>query len=524
MEADNLLFSLDELDSSIFAQMLTTSGLQNIARNATFLAVPNDKLWKAFFEHYELTLEQFMQFQLFPVIVRNHIIQTNKIGRNVTASNILVTMNNNSIQLQNDDTKVPIIGRGRAAGGPTLLTIRGVLLVSLENDLIEYSRSLRESNTKRSSGNTLIKKSSSKLKNSNSKPKDLPNNNNAPTKSSPKKSSQKYVHAPEGEPRPKTEYVDNLAAFIELHDLMEAIFASEDNEQRLFGENAELLPRLRNLVDQIEPIYIAFADIYRSGIEVENNILTLSDYYKLYTTWTDEFKSIKERQIALGRRCRNSTDPLTLEEINDISDAMFIRLDNGDCWDILSLLDYIKSGKSPWTSNNELNRILKHPEAIRSGFSAWYSTKAFGEHAKNISEKTLAMMVKAASLLYSIGPDFDTTLKNTLTTAQFKAYKKANFEIENVSLKLREEIIETVKTVLKSQANVELWTYFQNLSQKEKDSLKVFDPDLEKNIKQCHDGNICVYQLGTILLDDRNAIAKIKGLKPINFNNHKRFD
>jgi len=305
---------------------------------------------------------------------------------------------------------------------------------------------------------------------------------------------------------------------------MEAITASGDNEHRLFGSNAEMLPRLRKLVDQIEPFYIVFANIYKSGIEVENNILTLSDYYKLYTTWTDEFKNIKERQKALGRRCRNSIDPLTLEEITDISDAMFIRLDNGDCWDILSLLDYIKSGKSPWTSNNELNRILKHPEAIRSGFSTWYSTKAFGEHAKNISEETLAMMVKAASLLYSIGPDFNTTLKNTLTAAQFKAYKKANFEIENVSLKLREEIIETVKTVLKSQANIELWTYFQNLSQKEKDSLKVFDPDLEKNIKQCHDGNICVYQLGTILLDDRNAIAKIKGLKPINFNNHKRFD
>ncbi|GAH10144.1 unnamed protein product, partial [marine sediment metagenome] len=56
----------------------------------------------------------------------------------------------------------------------------------------------------------------------------------------------------------------------------------------------------------------------------------------------NRFQTIKAEIERLGRRCVNDEAPISLEEVEDIPEEDFIRLSNGACWDIETLISFIK--------------------------------------------------------------------------------------------------------------------------------------------------------------------------------------
>ena len=335
-------------------------------------------------------------------------------------------------------------------------------------------------------------------------------------------------------PRPE-EYVDAFAATVELTDLLGTIREAFNLEMSMFGERGMLYEPLRQLANEIA----REKNMYERAAERDvNTTIPIEVYLEMLNHWKREIKYLIDKQNNLGRRCKNSEDPISLVSIDSLDNSHYIRLESGACWEFESLLDYIQnytrgqndasklknySSNKIWQDQTELNRILKHPLAVKSGFSAWFNSRHHAESANKVSEKTLRLMAWAASLLSSRGEDFRAALDKELDTKQREEMRKAGGNIYNVrDEKIMKEIQFTVATTLKSMAVAEFFKYYSDLSKDEKDAILSFDPSFEKNVVLCNKGEFCVFGMADQLLSTRNTIAQIKKLPIVDLGN--RFD
>ena len=335
-------------------------------------------------------------------------------------------------------------------------------------------------------------------------------------------------------PRP-VEYVDAFAATVELTDLLGTIREAFNLEMSMFGERGMLYEPLRQLANEV----VREKNMYEKTAERDvNTTIPIEVYLEMLNHWKREIKYLIDKQNNLGRRCKNSEDPISLVSIDSLDNSHYIRLESGECWEFDSLLDYIQnytrgqndasklknySSNKIWQDQTELNRILKHPLAVKSGFSAWFNSRTHSESANKVSEKTLRLMAWAASLLSSRGNDFRAALDKELDTKQREEMRKAGGNIYNVrDEKIMKEIQFTVATTLKSMAVAEFFKYYSDLSKDEKDAILSFDPSFERNVVLCNKGEFCVFGMADQLLSTRNTIAQIKKLPIVDLGN--RFD
>ena len=335
-------------------------------------------------------------------------------------------------------------------------------------------------------------------------------------------------------PKP-VEYVDAFAATVELTDLLGTIREAFNLEMSMFGERGMLYEPLRQLANEIAREKHMYE---RSAERDVNTTIPIEVYLEMLNHWKREIKYLIDKQNNLGRRCKNSEDPISLVSIDSLDNSHYIRLESGACWEFESLLDYIQnytrgqndasklknySSNKIWQDQTELNRILKHPLAVKSGFSAWFNSRHHAESANKVSEKTLRLMAWAAGLLSSRGDDFRAALDKELDTKQREEMRKAGGNIYNVrDEKIVREIQFTVATTLKSMAVAEFFKYYSELSKDEKDAILSFDPSFEKNVVLCNKGEFCVFGMADQLLATRNTIAQIKKLPIVDLGN--RFD
>jgi len=334
------------------------------------------------------------------------------------------------------------------------------------------------------------------------------------------------------QPLGPNELVDDFAAAVEFTDLLRVTGELQDRELRLFGQEGELMNEIMELIRYIQALGKPYLDS-ANGIRRPTYHL-LSEYLFALNTLKNRVKSIADKQLALGRRCINSEDYLSMETIDELDDGHFIRLKDGDCWEIESLLDLIrrKGGKNDassikslnrryiWANREELDRIRKHPIAISSGFTKWFNSLQFLQASQIISEETLNRMARAASLLKSRGSSFQEALEEELNDEQKVALLSAKGDVDRVkNPQLRKEISTTIAITLKSAANKEFHEYYtERLTQEERDAIGVFEYDFDRDIKLCHAGNFCVFGMANTLLATRNAIAELKGLPVLDWD------
>jgi len=233
-------------------------------------------------------------------------------------------------------------------------------------------------------------------------------------------------------------------------------------------------------------------------------------------------KNIIKKKIT--RKCNNSKDPISFTLIENLDDEHYIRLESGECWEFESLLDYIQnytqgvndasklknySSKVIWKNNEELNKILNNPIAIKSGFVNWFNSKNI--QVGYISDKTLKMLKRTASLLSSKGGEFQDALEKELNREQLEELKKAGNDINKIkNAEIAKEIEFTINNTLKSMAIENFFNYYNSLSNEEKNALKEIDNELENTLINCRTGHFCVFGFADILLSDYNKIIGFK--------------
>jgi len=327
------------------------------------------------------------------------------------------------------------------------------------------------------------------------------------------------------------EITDDMAGTVETKDLLDQIAKVLEKELRLFGRSGTFVVLLETLAQKVNRVYKDFAKAV-TGRKPSPEI-PLSIYVDNMNEWRSELQEIKEGQIALGRRCVNDVDPITLEPIDELDDETFIRLETGKCYHIESLLDLIKNSNginkmnpkqnnSPviWETLDDLNRIRRHPFSEKSGFTDWFDKLNFKASANIVSNATLDKLVASASFLASRGPDFEKALNKELNPQQRRALLEAEGVLEYINNReILNEITIIVNTVIKSAAVADFYHYYMRLSQEERDALNVFENSLDRSLKECHAGKFCVLGMSDLLLSLRNSIAHVKGLPPVDFGN-----
>lgn len=217
----------------------------------------------------------------------------------------------------------------------------------------------------------------------------------------------------------------------------------ESIESQTYG-NTSLLAEIRELKEEI--------------FVLSNSVpskLARIDFLKRIQEIRQAIQNVIEKQHALGRRCINITSLADGSKVfarvnatngrDYVPDEEFIRLKNGLCWNIDSLLDFIIAQKgentiikqetgrpwpgfeaypgveSIWTDEDDLERILSHPMAIsydfRREFYALYGEDLRRE-AAIVSNGTLKLMERVARLLASEGPIFEEELDHQLLASR----------------------------------------------------------------------------------------------------------
>jgi hypothetical protein len=209
-------------------------------------------------------------------------------------------------------------------------------------------------------------------------------------------------------------------------------------EERVYHPSVnEISAELNDLIGNIT----ALMDRWRKARYVSRN-----EFVPMIKYWRSEALRILEQRKKLGRRCRNAQDPLSMEDVNEIPENEFIKMQSGYCWNINSLLDYVQdttNGRndatrlenygSPqlWHDNQELNAILARDQARARDFRAWLDARDIAHLAPRISKETLDVMYVIAQILVSRG---DTWLKlaqgilGPWAAEQFMKYTGGNFD------------------------------------------------------------------------------------------------
>lgn len=212
------------------------------------------------------------------------------------------------------------------------------------------------------------------------------------------------------------------------------------SQEESFGEDSPLVGALRELGANIRTMWV---EVWRAQ-EVRSRKIPLSEYIATMERWRSELIEIYRIKKRLGRRCRNAVDYIDLTPIEEIPDTSYIRLSNGNCWDVESLLEFIRSKNgendasdiasygSPriWETDADLNRIFNHPKSRELKFRQWYDTRGLTEFAQNISQGTMNALYQTSQILVSRGPYYLQEAQRILGPelwAVFYQYAKGNY-------------------------------------------------------------------------------------------------
>lgn len=330
------------------------------------------------------------------------------------------------------------------------------------------------------------------------------------------------------QPFPVDEPADPYAMLIEMGALVRDMQLVIENERRAFGENTELTPDMLDLINDTE----AFVRLVRQ----EDQIILLSDYLDSLRDFQTRLRRINTRIVDLGRRCLNYTDPADpFVDIPDLDDTEYIRLENGMCWDIMSLYLHIKrfNGANTrgdlqqyphqqiWSGNAELERILNHPmrnepspPELPNGFRSWWDANRFPRLAQLISLETLRRINDFHNLMTNNGPAYEKAVRERMTKEEQEAQRMFQGQyINNIPSAYREAFKDSEikrQELFKSDAIIDFAQYFENLAQEERDALEQFRPQLNNELRQCMNNQLCVYQMGGNMRDLYNRIADLR--------------
>ena len=235
--------------------------------------------------------------------------------------------------------------------------------------------------------------------------------------------------------------------------------------------------------------------------------------------------------------CVNKKDFLYFDNIDTIDENDLVRLKNGACWHIESLIEYIKKlhGKNDatrldnypsdkiWDDDNDLREIFDNPYARDINFEDWYFSGERYKVARNISDKTLETINKTANLLSSKGKYFDKMFNEQLTQEEQMVWKKYTKMVRGKPITVPDNEVDPfyrrtfkdasykVTNQFKKNALTNMYFYYKTLPETEKDSLKYFYNDIEKDLNNCINGTFCVKDQGVYLeklLDDIKDLSE----------------
>lgn len=331
-------------------------------------------------------------------------------------------------------------------------------------------------------------------------------------------------------PRPAGELVDDEAALVEIGDLLGMINTFAERELDKYGRNGVLIEDLGQLLNDMGPYLQRFAAANLHGRSVG---MPLNVYLELLQGWKTRFNELIQLDRTLGRRCQNTHTPINEEPIEDVPDGEIIRLENGICWDIDTLTDYIREKKGEnvakdlrnyptrtiWENDDDLARILRHERSNQRGFTQWFMNKNIAEHVGNISNETLNRMIIAASLLSSRGQSFRQAMQRELAQKPklLEAWRQVGENPNDTYLiknkEIRHDIEQTIAITLKSLAVVDFLNYYDNqITQEERNALDAIEPTFAKELRMCQRGEHCVFGMARTLQTLRNQIAGVKGI------------
>lgn len=324
------------------------------------------------------------------------------------------------------------------------------------------------------------------------------------------------------------ERVDRLAAEVELTDLLKTVVDLARREFDHFGPEGAMFNKLNRVAEGIRT---------QAMLIINANIpMRLNKYLELTDIMRAAINDIIRETRELGRRCLNENSPLSQEPISELPDGQYIRMSNGICWDIEDLLDYIRdmNGQNDstklktyrgvsqriWENEQDLNRILNHPVAVRTGFRQWLLGMDQASAVAAISNETLNRLARAGSLALGRGDEFDRVVAMELTPAQLAVFRReAGGDTDNIdrirNRTMRADIETTIKQTMKSASIIDMYNYYMSLSEVEKRALAFFEREFAGALTKCRNGEYCQLGMGDMMVTLRNQIARLKGMPPI---------
>ena len=201
-------------------------------------------------------------------------------------------------------------------------------------------------------------------------------------------------------------------------------------------------------------------------------------------------------------------------------------MSNGACWDIDTLIRYIKSpavngqniGKSIkqhmatypsdqlWIDDDDYKTIINHPKAKVAGLEEFIESRRIAQHVVQIPQETLNQLRDNGSIMWSRGPPFDTALRALLTPEELTYWNDVSSHmhrwelpdaIRNAKLepdlKPGEPVTVQVRIKgkiqgLKADATRILYKYLQSRPKAELDAIEMISPDFMYTIQNCYAG------------------------------------
>ena len=300
------------------------------------------------------------------------------------------------------------------------------------------------------------------------------------------------------------------------------------------------------LIQNVENTIIREVDVYndRNGPIARDLRRLLNNLQKDpnpdILSYQHTFDEILDNIRFLGRRCANKMTPISDESVDEIPEEDWIRLSNGACWDIDTLIDYIKNttnGENTiekirrhmpsypisdhiWINNRDYLKIINHPKARAARLQEFIIEREIRRLATLVSNDTMNVLYKEGSILWSRGPPFNIAIAEIMTPIQLVTWNNLSYNMTDWELPdeifysrpdtIERDILTLINGPIKTQSIIRLHQYYQGLSSDEKNVLEMLSPDIEEYINNCHAGEYCVMQLGEKLIRLYNKLIPYK--------------
>lgn len=257
----------------------------------------------------------------------------------------------------------------------------------------------------------------------------------------------------------------------------------------------------------------------------------------MYDSMADALNTRLDKLVVLEktdrkRVCTNPDDPINLTPLEDVKTSAFIHMSNGLCYDVDTLIDYLKNPElgmaqinvspySPtmkiWETKDDYNRLTKHPQARKAKLDEYVTARSGAALGQMLGAQRLRDVARQANIMYSQGPDFIAAADQVLTSDEMKRWKEVcsdralRYELPEVILNaepgtIEERIKEKINSIIKPVA---LSTALEILSDPAlQPLLKESFPGLMKYLSTCAQGKECVMVAGRALRDFVDLMAR----------------